>query len=715
MSKAYSFIRELRRRKVFRGAAIYLIAAYGILEVADVIAEPAGLPGWTLTVLFYGALIGFPLAVFLGWRYEFGEHGLVLTKPVSGDQAAVEAIGWKDYLAIGVLTLVSAAVAWRVLPEVVEQDQMQAAAQAILPNSIAVIPFKSRGGDGYLADGLADTVTYMLSQVDGLVVTARTSAYSYRDTQLPVKEIANGLRVAYVLEGSVQHAGDRVQIIASLVEAASGAEVWTNRFARSVTDIFAIQDEIASEVVVALGDSMELGNDRIGEQYRPNLAAFEEVINGRNARYDGSVEGILRAEAHFKRAIELDPNYAIAYVELADNYAQREDIGMREEGVALMRPLVDKALELDPLLAEAHVINSLVLRLEGKRDEVEPALLRALELNPNLVEAHLAYSTWMMINSRHEKAHDHARIAYELDPRNPRVMNHYAQTSWNLAQAEKAVSLSRDVIRMYPDHPRAYIGLARYLQQMGELGDAMRYTMALYRMDPDSLRRLNSVCDGWMQLGADDKVLECREELRRRAPDDLENLKQLAAQKGDYAEAVRIARQHAELEPWLDYRKAQLAFFLEVEHRYDEVIDLLGEQYPDLLGTQPQVNSFSIWPAMMVAHALRATGDVEQSDRLLVAIEDAVEQMRLAQGSGYSLGIEPAQIAAIRGQHDKAIELLDQAIEDGWTLYATVIYIDPKFDPLRDDPRFQAVEQKLRDNLAAHRQWYEQNKDAPLT
>ena len=104
MSKAYSFIRELRRRKVFRGAAIYLIAAYGILEVADVIAEPAGLPAWTLTVLFYGALIGFPLAVFLGWRYEFGEHGLVLTKPVSSDETPVEPIGWRDYLAIGLLT-----------------------------------------------------------------------------------------------------------------------------------------------------------------------------------------------------------------------------------------------------------------------------------------------------------------------------------------------------------------------------------------------------------------------------------------------------------------------------------------------------------------------------------------------------------------------------------------------------------------------------------
>lgn len=209
-------IRELRRRKVFRGAAIYLVATWAVLQVVDVIGDAAGLPGWTMRVLLYVAVIGFPLAVFLGWRYEFGEHGLVKTKPVDSETEQ-EPLAVRDYVAISVFVAVSVVAGWQIIPPLLEDPPAQPEAReesVISDNSIAVLPFVEigQGGDGYLADGLSETLTHVLGQVEGLAVTARTSSLAFKNRSENILDIARALRVAYVVEGSVQQAGSRVQI-----------------------------------------------------------------------------------------------------------------------------------------------------------------------------------------------------------------------------------------------------------------------------------------------------------------------------------------------------------------------------------------------------------------------------------------------------------------------------------------------------------------------
>ena len=205
MPGAFSIIKELRRRKVFRGAALYLVGAWLVLQVADVIAEPAGLPAWTMTALLYVAAIGFPVALFLGWRYELGEHGLVRTAPAKSADEADLSLKASDYALIVVFLAVAGLAAWQLVPRAIEQAEESvtiAGDFVVRRNSVAVLPFQDyspNADHNYLSNGLADNVTHVLGQVEGLLVTARTSAQAFRETTLTAFDIARELRVAHFL------------------------------------------------------------------------------------------------------------------------------------------------------------------------------------------------------------------------------------------------------------------------------------------------------------------------------------------------------------------------------------------------------------------------------------------------------------------------------------------------------------------------------------
>ena len=713
-------IRELRRRKVFRGAAIYLVATWALLQVVDVIGDAAGLPGWTMRVLLYAALIGFPLAVFLGWRYEFGEHGLVRTKPVDS-QAEQQPLTGRDYVAITALVTVSILAGWQIIPPLLDEVPEPASTArentVISENSIAVLPFVEigQGGDGYLADGLSETLTHVLGQVEGLAVTARTSSLAFKNQSENILEIARTLRVAYVVEGSVQQAGSRVRIIARLIEAIDGTELWSANINKEVDDIFVVQDEISQDVVAALGKVLDLNEEQIVPQYRPVLEAYKELVLGMNAQRNDTMEGIAAARAHFRRAIELDPGYALAYVRLGESIARQPNLP-RAEMVKEVRPLVEKALELEPLLAEAHIGLAMMYRFENEADLVEPTLKRAIELNPSLVEAHLMYSSWLTMVHRLDESLEHARIAAELDPQTPETRLRLAAANWNLARSERAIALAKDIVRDYPEFPNGYTVLSRWHMQMGQPGRSMLYTQKLYELDPGNPRRLWGLCDMYWQLWDFEQNLRCYEDYLEQFPSDLEIRKQYAAAQGDYDEAIRIAREHANAEPWSDYRKVQLAFFISLKRDHAGVLEVLGAAFPALLTEEAEINDWTQWPARMAAQALIETGATEQGLALLEKIEAYVAASRKMQGGGWFSGIEDAQIHAIRGDAVAALDALEVAVDNDWSFYSAGLAKDqdPSFDLVIGHPRYEALVDRIRTHMAEERAWYEANRNAPL-
>jgi TolB-like protein/cytochrome c-type biogenesis protein CcmH/NrfG len=712
-------IKELRRRRVFRGAALYLVGAWLVLQVADVVAEPAGLPPWTMTVLLYVAAIGFPFAVFLGWRYEFGDHGLVRTVPARPDQSTDLTLQKSDYAIISVFVTVAVLVAWQFIPGVIERAEESVTIGGdvtVHQNSIAVLPFEDQSADSdhrYLSDGVSDTVTHVLGQVEGLFVTARTSTLVFKERTANILDIARELRVAHVLEGSVQRAGNRVRITARLIESSGGTELWSQQFNRDVSDIFEIQDEIAVEVVSALSDVLQQDAADVKPEYRPDLGAYEQVVLGKQAFDTHTVDGYMAAWEHFGNAIEIDPDYATAYVLKARVVGWRQDLNP-DEANKLRWPLVEKALELDPLSAEALVELSLAYRFDNEAEKITPTLERAIELNPSLVEARTAYSQWLTVSGDKEGSLEQARIAAELDPKNQSVMTSLAIAYWNLARSEEAIAILKDLMRQDPMNPNSYIGLSRWYMQMGKPGEAMRYTQALYELDPESKERQRAVCDMYIQLWASERAFECTTAYLERFPDDLDAQKNMLWFRDGPQEAEPLFLQQIEQEPWSAYRKVQYANFLSWERRHDEVIGAVTAAFPDLAGDEPQISDWTSWPARLLAQAYIETGQRERGLALLSNLEQTLERMRKLQGSGWVAGHEDSLVYAIRGEKDRALDALEAAIDSGWMFYSYGLENEPSFDAYRDDERFLAIVQKLADRMADEHQYYEEHKDEPL-
>jgi TolB-like protein len=294
--------------------------------------------------------------------------------------------------------------------------------------SIAVLPFVNTSGDPdqeYFSDGLSDTLIHVLAQVSDLKVTAKTSSFYFKDKNIDVGEIARRLKVGTILQGSVQKAGDRVRVIAQLVNAGDGSHLWSKSFDRDLEDIFAVQDEIAQEVVKALKVTLlDAEEERLSQRYRPTLEVYEQLILGRYEMGKRTATSLAAAEQHFKKAIELDPDYVPPYVDLSETYDHQVIHGglVFEESLLRRQPLVDKALELDPLSGEAHLgratlhSSQRIKTGEENSSAVEEGVLKAIELNPNYALAHQWHSGLLYGKGRYQEALAQIRVAAELDP-----------------------------------------------------------------------------------------------------------------------------------------------------------------------------------------------------------------------------------------------------------------------------------------------------------
>jgi TolB-like protein len=308
--------------------------------------------------------------------------------------------------------------------------------------SIAVLPFVNTSGDPdqeYFSDGLSDTLIHVLAQVSDLKVTAKTSSFYFKDKNIDVGEIARRLKVGTILQGSVQKAGDRVRVIAQLVNAGDGSHLWSKSFDRDLEDIFAVQDEIAQEVVKALKVTLlDAEEERLSQRYRPTLEVYEQLILGRYEMGKRTATSLAAAEQHFKKAIELDPDYVPPYVDLSETYDHQVIHGglVFEESLLRRQPLVDKALELDPLSGEAHLgratlhSSQRIKTGEENSSAVEEGVLKAIELNPNYALAHQWHSGLLYGKGRYQEALAQIRVAAELDPMSPSIQTDIAEYIW---------------------------------------------------------------------------------------------------------------------------------------------------------------------------------------------------------------------------------------------------------------------------------------------
>ena len=475
------FFQELKRRKVVRVITVYAAAAFVILELMSIVVEPLRLPGWTLSMVIVLLVIGFVIAVILSWIYDVRpEGGWEKTRPAHRSGENVGQGGSKSWKIASFISFV-VIVALIVLNLIPRKDQNQETID--LEKSIAVLPFKNDSNDStniYLINGLMESLLDNLQKIEDLRVISRTSVEKYRNNPKTSPEIGKELNANYLVEGSGQKIGDQILLNIQLIDATTDKHLWAERYKREAVDIFELQLEVARSIADAI-EAIITPEEAAQIEKVPtdNLEAYDYFLKGMDPFQWETREGLEKAIPLFKKAIELDPEFALAHANIAIAYAILDIYQVEKKYADQIAYYADRALLLDPKLSQSLIAKATSYNIRGEYELALPYLEKALEYHPNssrVITILSDYYTRFVPDT--EKYLEYALMGIELDITAHdstdagyiylHLSNALMQTGF-VNEAEKYIDLS---LEYYPEN--LYSELLRAWIMLAENGDLLQ-------------------------------------------------------------------------------------------------------------------------------------------------------------------------------------------------------------------------------------------------
>ena len=573
-----NFFAELKRRNVYKVAIAYAVVALVLIQIATQVFPFFEIPNWAVRLVVLLLIIGFPIALIIAWAFELTPEGLKRTEFADElPKKSARSHAW-------VYVIIIAGAISIALFFIGRYTSSKLSGNVELPaKSIAVLPFENLSGNpenAYFTDGIQEEILMRLAKVADLKVVSRTSTVRYKRSPENLREIATQLGVANVLEGSVQRTADRVHVNVQLIKAASDTHLWAEAYDRKLTDIFAVESEIAKTIADTLQAKLTAPErNAIAVQPTQNTEAHELYLKGRYLWNRRTGENLKKALPYFQQAAEKDPNYALAYVGIADTYAVMPgySAGSPQDCLPRARTAAQRALELDDMLAEAHASLGFILfhyfEFAASTKEFE----RAIELNPNYPTAHHWFArTDLLARGQFDRAIAEMKRAVELDPVSPLFHAELGGLYMMARRYDDAIAQLRDTVEMDPEFywGHRFLGLALEL-------------------------------------------------------------------KGATAEAIA------------EYQKA-----------FE-------------LSDDPTALAF-------VAHAEANTGRPNDARQILARLTEAAKTRYVA---AYAFAV----IHLALGEKDQALDWLEKNARDHAAPYSNLVKVDPYLDPLRGDPRFEAL------------------------
>jgi serine/threonine-protein kinase len=490
MSDKPSFFAELKRRNVYKVAVAYAIVAWLLVQAASILFPTFEAPAWVMKVFVTAVLLGFPIALIVAWAFELTPQGLKRTEDV--DLAAgrlsknrtwiyVTVIG--AALSVGLFFIgryTASRTSW--------MEQGHPAAMARSPQkSIAVLPLINESGDPkdeYFSDGLSEELIAALAQITGLKVIGRSSSFRFKDRKEEPKTIGEKLGVSTLLDGTVRKQGDRVRIVAELVNAADGIQLWTRTFDRELKDIFAVQEEIARAVAESLKVTLLGSQDLPAERGAPtNVEAHNAYLQGHFHFQRRNLEDYRKAVGFFDQAIQLDPNYALAYTERSEAWSFIGDLtGQHEPAWSNARSDAEKAVAIAPDLAEARAaLGWIRFFIDWKFVEGMTELKRAKELSPANPTANDLLARAILYLGRLDEAERQARHAVELDPLSAIAQGNLARVLFYAGKLDEADAVARKAAELQPASASSHRWQTLIAAQRGDGETALREA----QLEPD--------------------------------------------------------------------------------------------------------------------------------------------------------------------------------------------------------------------------------------
>ena len=695
-----SFFHELKRRNVFKVAIAYAIAAWILIEITATTFPILKLPEWTVTLVTALVLVAFPLTLIFAWAFELTPEGLKKEKDVDRSESITHHTGRKlDFAIIGAMSIAIVVLLADkfIFNETAEPNDMEVVTTG---QSIAVLPFVNISSDKeqeYFSDGLTEEILNSLASVKELKVAGRTSSFAFKGENQDLRKIGELLGVDHILEGSVRKAGTTVRITAQLVQVEDGFHLWSDTYDRELTDVFAIQDEIANEILKQLKARLlgEEGSAIVSQRTDPE--AYDLYLLARQRIYDRTRLSIESAAGLLDQAIAKDPDYTPAYAQRGIATLLLSDSGYgtipEAEAQAQGKRFIDAALEKDPHLAEAWAALGLYHNQRpAEHEQAIVALTKALSINPSLVNA----SHWLQLVLRNSGDPSAAQqILEQMTQRDPLHAPGLfsAVDVLNLLGREEEAQALIDRFRSYkPNNAQLLTTEAMHHFYYGRAAEGFRLAEQAYRLAPT-----DQVMQFWVSAGLIQTLQP--ERLAEEGVDFLQvgALDLLGRREEAFEIAFKLSRE--------GYPESLFALYNRAD-RSQELIDYLEERWLGLDAFAADYPQDEVGYALMaeIALAYSRTGNRERFDDALVLVENAMSKLTDQGVDNWLFMVENAKFLALAGDYDQALTQLQHAVDRGFQGYKMFATFTPMFEPMKNDPRFVAVEAAMIDSINVERE-----------
>jgi TolB-like protein/Flp pilus assembly protein TadD len=675
-----NFFAELKRRNVYKAAIAYAVVAWLLLQAASILFPTFEAPPWVMKVFVAVIVLGFPVALVFAWAFELTPEGLKRTEDVDVSKSITRTTGRKlDFLIIGVLLLVIAVFAYQRFGP--GKKGLVTMPSAIPEKSIAVLPFENRSRDpdnAYFADGIQDEILTRLAKIGDLKVISRTSTQHYKSAPENLPEIGRQRGVAHVLEGSVQKSGDAVRVNVQLIRAANDSHLWADTFDRKLTDIFSVESDVAKAIADQLRAKISGQEEQvIAAKPTNNPEAYDSYLRGlAYTLKPGNIPAnSLGAQKYLREAVRLDPKFALSWALLSYVEARgyitltlQPTVALREEA----RQAAETALSQQPNLGEALLSKGYYHYACLKDyDTAVRYFEQARQFLPNSsrIPESLAYVERR--RGQWDKSESYFNEAERLDPRNAFLLTQHAISYMCLRRFPEALRKFDQILNITPDEVDTLTNKAAIAQAEGDLRAAAALLAPLHPAADDPSAS---------ETQAYQAILE-----RRPAP-IIPRLKEILA-KPDPALgyfngelrfwlgwAQEVAGDHAGAQESWRQARSELETFLKEQ---PENFQLIGDLALTNMGLGDKAAALALSERAMAANPIE---------------KDAV--------SG-PVPIEVlARVSAQMGEADRAIAALQKLLAIPYAgplatqnvpLTPALLRLDPMFDPLRNDPRFEKL------------------------
>lgn len=687
---------ELKRRNVFRVAIAYAVASWVLVQVIDVISPIFEIPEWAPKLVFILLAIGLVPALVFAWAFEMTPEGIKKESDVDRSGSITSQTGRKlSYVTTGFLVVAVALLlidrqlrpVVTVEPEVVVETA-EIAEETQNDNSIAVLPFVNMSSDEeqeFFSDGITEEILNALASVQELKVAGRTSSFAFKGQNDDLRRIGDALGVENILEGSVRKSGATVRITAQLVQVDTGFHLWSETYDRELTDVFAIQDEIANEILQQLRSKLLAGDVVVAEAKRTSPEVYELYLQAKQRIYTRIGPEIELAVDELDQAIQLDQEYAPTFAQrgIATMLLSDQQYGSIPDDEANRRAkrYIDQALKLDPELAEGWAGLGLYYGGGGPDNDASiDALVKALSINPNLIDA----SNWLQISLTDAGDMVGAmKILEEIAERDPLYRPAFSNAIMmfnNFGRQDEAEDLVRRIAAFDADNPDLLLANAINLLYSGRNGEGLKVMEQRRELgDMSGVGRL-FLSIGLVNTGQFERATAEGSPFFR--PDALYSV-------GRSEEAFDLAREHARA----GY-PGSLFYLLIKENRDQELVNYLEERWPSLSAFASEHPGDNAGYDLMVSVALAysRTGNTERFDEAMRFVDQHDSSLARQGIDNAFFSFSLAIYHALNDDIDVAFEHLRSAADGRVVIVGDPVTEVPAFAALAGDPRLAEIE-----------------------